>query len=290
MYPATLTVFSIINTVTKSSSYVYSPRVVRQSLSRRQALSALFQSKQVNSADSAQDCVQSHAMPRGIKKENLPKKICVTCGRPFTWRKKWERVWDEVTTCSKSCNKKRKEEKQKDVQRNDLEITCAGSHPTDPHELATNLMPQTDTTLDAVSVIENQVSSMITLERVQSDQEICENYESLSFSDSRSEYSQEFEQKLSIQAERKAAKKAKKAERRAQRQGHGDPMAGKKACDMCSKYVNLLVRCTYDKTGEWKMVCGKCWNEASGGVVDGDAAHPYYKYGGLWKNRRAQGV
>lgn len=36
------------------------------------------------------------------------------------------------------------------------------------------------------------------------------------------------------------------------------------------------------------MVCGKCWNDVSGGVVDGDNAHPYYRYGGLWKNRRAQ--
>ena len=28
-------------------------------------------------------------MPRGVKKENLPEKICVTCNRPFTWRKKY---------------------------------------------------------------------------------------------------------------------------------------------------------------------------------------------------------
>lgn len=27
-------------------------------------------------------------MPRGVKKENLPEKVCVTCNRPFTWRKK----------------------------------------------------------------------------------------------------------------------------------------------------------------------------------------------------------
>ena len=47
-------------------------------------------------------------MPRGVKKENLPQKVCVVCGRPFTWRKKWERCWDEVTTCSKSCNAKRR--------------------------------------------------------------------------------------------------------------------------------------------------------------------------------------
>lgn len=47
-------------------------------------------------------------MPRGIKKENLPSKVCLVCNRPFTWRKKWERCWDEVLTCSKSCNSARK--------------------------------------------------------------------------------------------------------------------------------------------------------------------------------------
>lgn len=41
-------------------------------------------------------------------KSNLPEKICVVCGRPFTWRKKWERCWDEVTCCSKSCNSQRR--------------------------------------------------------------------------------------------------------------------------------------------------------------------------------------
>lgn len=87
-------------------------------------------------------------------------------------------------------------------------------------------------------------------------------------------------------AERKAEKKRKKQEKRAQREGRGDPSAGQKECDICAKQVNLLVRCTYDETLDWKMVCGKCWKSASGGVVDGDASHPYYKYGGLWKNRR----
>jgi len=53
-------------------------------------------------------------MPRGVKKENLPQKVCVTCERPFTWRKKWEKCWDEVTTCSKSCNGKRKNLKQRE--------------------------------------------------------------------------------------------------------------------------------------------------------------------------------
>lgn len=34
---------------------------------------------------------------------NLPTKICATCGRPFTWRKKWARTWDEVRYCSERC-------------------------------------------------------------------------------------------------------------------------------------------------------------------------------------------
>jgi hypothetical protein len=42
-------------------------------------------------------------MPRGVKKQNLPEKICGTCGRPFAWRKKWERVWSEVRYCSDRC-------------------------------------------------------------------------------------------------------------------------------------------------------------------------------------------
>jgi hypothetical protein len=50
----------------------------------------------------------SSKMPRGVKKENLPSKVCLVCNRPFTWRKKWETCWDEVTTCSKSCNGKRR--------------------------------------------------------------------------------------------------------------------------------------------------------------------------------------
>lgn len=45
-------------------------------------------------------------MPKGIKKANLPNKICARCKRPFTWRKKWEKVWDEVKYCSDKCKKK----------------------------------------------------------------------------------------------------------------------------------------------------------------------------------------
>lgn len=42
-----------------------------------------------------------------VKKEHLPQKLCPTCQRPFSWRKKWERVWHEVIYCSDACRAKR---------------------------------------------------------------------------------------------------------------------------------------------------------------------------------------
>jgi hypothetical protein len=45
---------------------------------------------------------------KGVKKQHLPEKICQTCQRPFTWRKKWEKNWESVKYCSKKCSGKRK--------------------------------------------------------------------------------------------------------------------------------------------------------------------------------------
>ncbi|MFL2610954.1 MAG: DUF2256 domain-containing protein [Flavobacteriaceae bacterium] len=39
----------------------------------------------------------------GIKKSNLPSKICEVCEKPFSWRKKWKNNWDNVKYCSKKC-------------------------------------------------------------------------------------------------------------------------------------------------------------------------------------------
>lgn len=44
-------------------------------------------------------------MAKMRKKDELPAKICATCGLPFTWRKKWARVWDEVRYCSQRCRR-----------------------------------------------------------------------------------------------------------------------------------------------------------------------------------------
>ncbi len=42
---------------------------------------------------------------RGVKKENLPEKICLTCKRPFEWREKWEKNWNNVKYCSDKCRR-----------------------------------------------------------------------------------------------------------------------------------------------------------------------------------------
>jgi hypothetical protein len=87
---------------------------------------------------------------------------------------------------------------------------------------------------------------------------------------------------------RHAHKHAVKAERRAQRNGVADAVASKqKLCHECARGADLLVRCTVDASQKWHMLCGRCWTKASGGVPDGDANHPHYRYGGLWKNRAA---
>jgi hypothetical protein len=116
-------------------------------------------------------------------------------------------------------------------------------------------------------------------------------------------------------ANRKAAKKAAKLERRARREGTS--MSGQKACDMCERSVDLLIRCQLTSGRDWSLcvsalrtlvvrdriglawltvctcahrvwhsVCGRCWKTpaVAGGVVDGSGDNPHYRYGGLWKN------
>ena len=78
---------------------------------------------------------------------------------------------------------------------------------------------------------------------------------------------------------RKRNKKLVKEQRKAKRK-NGPRL---KPCDLCDTDKDLLIRCMIDDTNKWYMVCGKCWNNVSGGVVDGDSNHPHYKYGGLWK-------
>eukprot|EP00471_Norrisiella_sphaerica_P006436 CAMPEP_0184488530 /NCGR_PEP_ID=MMETSP0113_2-20130426/12349_1 /TAXON_ID=91329 /ORGANISM="Norrisiella sphaerica, Strain BC52" /LENGTH=128 /DNA_ID=CAMNT_0026871377 /DNA_START=125 /DNA_END=511 /DNA_ORIENTATION=+ len=81
---------------------------------------------------------------------------------------------------------------------------------------------------------------------------------------------------------RKEEAKLMKMQRKAKREGK---LSKTKKCTLCTRNVKLLIRCQIDTSRKWNMVCGKCWNKVSGGVVDGDAAHPNYRYGGIWKSK-----
>mmetsp|Transcript_1358 Transcript_1358/g.3425 ORF Transcript_1358/g.3425 Transcript_1358/m.3425 type:complete len:266 (-) Transcript_1358:64-861(-) len=199
----------------------------------------------------------SGAAMRGVKKENLPSKVCIVCERPFTWRKKWERCWDEVTTCSKRCNAQRRAGGKPDAADGGAVDGSDSEAEEERHERRRAAPP----------------SGLIGGRTQQGGESSADEVSDAGEAHAR--------------AERKAAKKAMKAERRAQREGRADKSAGQKPCDGCGKGVDLLVRCTVDASGAWRMMCGRCWQDASGGVADGDAAHPHYRYGGLWKNRRA---
>lgn len=41
----------------------------------------------------------------GVRKQNLPTKVCLHCQRPFVWRKKWARDWEQVRYCSDACRR-----------------------------------------------------------------------------------------------------------------------------------------------------------------------------------------
>jgi hypothetical protein len=45
------------------------------------------------------------ALPAKLTKGNLPTKVCLTCGRPFEYRKKWRSCWDEVLYCGEKCRR-----------------------------------------------------------------------------------------------------------------------------------------------------------------------------------------
>ena len=64
--------------------------------------------------------------------------------------------------------------------------------------------------------------------------------------------------------------------------------AHSKPCDLCHAPNDVLVRCRIDDTCIWYFVCTKnCWNKVSGGIIDGSPDRPYYKYGGMWKNKHS---
>ena len=73
-----------------------------------------------------------------------------------------------------------------------------------------------------------------------------------------------------------------------QRAGEG---ARRKVCEGCARAeCEVLIRCGCKQWSGWRLVCGKCWTAASGGVPDGDLDHRDYRYGGLWRYRGTAGL
>ncbi|WP_292884336.1 DUF2256 domain-containing protein [Nisaea sp.] len=57
------------------------------------------------------------------RKGDLPEKICVTCRRPFAWRRKWARAWDEVRYCSERCRRSAKTGHEESSARKDAALS-----------------------------------------------------------------------------------------------------------------------------------------------------------------------
>ena len=216
---------------------------------------------------------------------NLPTKVCVVCNRPFTWRKKWENCWDEVKCCSKRCKSERKSNRKKGAAE-------GGGGADEGVEGAAAIRADEVPTVPRGRRRKQQAR----MSAADDDPEDASDEPVGGGGGGRSESSEAEEEGHGVEgpgaeeedprAARKAARKAGKLARRAVREGRAAPGVGRKACDLCGRHVDLLVRCQVDASKRWQMACGKCWatDAVSGGVVDGSGANPHYRYGGLWKN------
>jgi hypothetical protein len=64
------------------------------------------------------------------------------------------------------------------------------------------------------------------------------------------------------------------------------PSPHSKPCDLCHRSRDVLIRCQIDETKQWHFVCtGKCWKDVSVGNQDGSSDYPFFRYGGMWKNK-----
>jgi hypothetical protein len=186
-------------------------------------------------------------MPRGVKKENLPFKVCVICNRPFNWRKKWENCWDEVSTCSNSCNRQRRALKQQGNNHDFDDNSCDDDNIESLHEGLNNL-----------SITENQG---INTENKQKD--IDNSSTDKPSTDTHTMIEDNIT--LSKSQMKKQRKKEKDVVNRTD-----DSNEDSKLCNTCNKTVDFLVRCRNNASREWKMVCNKCLDIHSKDSEDSD--------------------
>ena len=205
-------------------------------------------------------------LDRGVRKAV---KACMYCKRDMVWRKKWERCWDQVQFCSKRCK-------------------------TEGRKLIRQQQHQELEQVPAPSILGHAAGLL--LEEQLGAAGAAGGAGDLNYNVSELPANGPGGAPAAPVSKREARKARKKAARHsaaaAAPEGDEDAAAagrarGDKACDVCGRWVDMCIRCRIDETKKWKMVCGKCWKSVSGGVTDGDAAHPHYQYGGLWRNRRA---
>ena len=190
-----------------------------------------------------------NTMTHGVKKENLPSKMCVTCNRPFTWRKKWERCWDEVTTCSKGCNAKRRASAKKD----------GHSIPDESDEEKENDEDDADKGLPVAEKSAHKIDSGAKSTESSSKVRLMEPAEMLNeVDDTDADEINEVdgdspipEKKLS----RKKLQKLKMKEMEGETSKKDGPLEKTKSCAVCKNDMTLLFRCQWDASKQWRFVC-----------------------------------
>ena len=55
-------------------------------------------------------------------------KVCASCGRTITWRKKWERNWEQIRYCSERCRKHKVGAPELALERRILDMLAARAH------------------------------------------------------------------------------------------------------------------------------------------------------------------
>lgn len=86
------------------------------------------------------------AVPRGVRKADLPTKPCQRCGRVITWRKAWERQWEQVRYCSQACRRDREDDLDRALETAILDLLGGRARGASicPSEAARMLRPEDD--------------------------------------------------------------------------------------------------------------------------------------------------
>jgi len=69
-------------------------------------------------------------------------KICASCGRHFSWRRKWAACWEEVRYCSERCRRNRPGRADRALERAILELLGSRGGSICPSDAARRVAPE----------------------------------------------------------------------------------------------------------------------------------------------------